>query len=73
MAATARLSPLVHPWLAPKVAGLLVYIALGAVALRHRWTLRARRRAFTGAVLAFACIVDTALSRDPLWPLHAGA
>lgn len=72
MAVMARISPLAHPWLAAKIAGLLVYIVLGSVALRHGRTLRVRLLALAGAVLAFAYIVGTALQRDPLWPLAIG-
>ncbi len=73
MAAMARLSPLAHPWLAAKIAGLLAYIVLGAIALRYGRTLRARVAALAGAVLVFAYIVGTALHRDPLWPLSIGS
>jgi uncharacterized membrane protein SirB2 len=73
MAVMARISPLAHPWLAAKIAGLLVYIVLGAIALRYGRTLRARVAALAGAVLAFVYIVGTALQRDPLWPLSVGS
>lgn len=69
MAVMARISPLAHPWLAAKIAGLLAYIVLGSLALRYGRTLRARLVALAGAVLAFAYIVGTALQRDPLWLL----
>lgn len=72
MAVMARISPLAHPWLAAKIIGLLVYIVLGAIALRYGRTLRARVAALAGAVLVFAYIVGTALQRDPLWPLSIG-
>ena len=73
MAVMARISPLAHPWLAAKIAGLLAYIVLGAVALRYGRTMRIRLLALAGAVLVFAYIVGTALQRDPLWPLSIGA
>jgi uncharacterized membrane protein SirB2 len=69
MAVLARLSPLAHPWLAAKIVGLVAYILLGAVALRHGRSRRVRAGAFVAALLAFAYIVGTALTRDPLWPL----
>jgi uncharacterized membrane protein SirB2 len=72
MAVMARISPLAHPWLAAKIIGLLVYIVLGAIALRYGRTLRARVAALAGAVLVFAYIVGAALQRDPLWPLSIG-
>jgi uncharacterized membrane protein SirB2 len=70
MALMARLSPHAHPWLAAKIVGLLVYIVLGAVALRYGRTRRVRVLALTGAVLTFAYIVGTALQRDALWPFR---
>lgn len=70
MAVLARLSPLAHPWLAAKIVGLLVYIVLGAVALRPGRPRHVRALAFAGAVLTFGYIVGTALRRDPLWPLR---
>jgi uncharacterized membrane protein SirB2 len=73
MAVMARISPLAHPWLAAKIAGLLAYIVLGAIALRYGRTLRERVAALAGAVLAFAYVVGTALQRDPLWPLSVGS
>lgn len=73
MAIAARLSPLAHPWLAAKIAGLLVYIVLGAVALRYGGTRRVRMLALIGAATVFAYIVGTALQRDPLWPLRLAA
>jgi uncharacterized membrane protein SirB2 len=70
MAVMARLSPHAHPWLAAKIAGLLVYIVLGAMALKYGRTRRTRVLALVGAVLTFAYIVGTALQRDPLWPFR---
>ena len=70
MATLARLSPLAHPWLAAKIAGLVAYIVLGAIALRYGRTKRARIVALAAALLVFGWIVGTALHRDPLWPLH---
>lgn len=72
MAVIARISPLAHPRLAAKIGGPLFYIVLGAVALRYGRTLRVRLVALAGAVLVFACIVGTALQRNPLWPLSPG-
>ena len=67
----ARLSPLAHPWLAAKIAGLVAYILLGAIALRHGRSKRLRVIALLAAVLAFSYIVGIALQRDPLWLLRA--
>ncbi len=73
MAVLARLSPLAHPWLAAKIAGLLVYIVLGSVALRVGRSRRARVAALAGAILVFAYIAGTAVRRDPLWLLPVGS
>jgi uncharacterized membrane protein SirB2 len=72
MAIMARLSPLAYPWLAAKIGGLLVYIVLGAVALRYGRSRRSRVLALIGAALTFAYIVGTALTRNALWPLRSG-
>lgn len=69
VAAQARISPLAHPWLAAKIAGLLAYVALGAVALRYGRSRRTRALALAGSIIAFAYVVGAALQRDPLWPL----
>ena len=60
-----RLSPLATPWLAAKIVGLLVYIALGLVALRFASTTGARVSAWVAAMLTFAYIVSVALTKDP--------
>lgn len=72
MAMLARLSPMAHPWLAAKIAGLLAYIVLGAIALRRGRTKRIRTAALLAAVVVFGYIVGTALQRDPLWLLRTG-
>ncbi len=56
--------PFVFDWLTAKVCGLLVYIVLGALALRGRSYGR-RAVAFVAAVLVYAWIVSVALSRQP--------
>lgn len=70
MTVLAEISPHAHPWLAAKIVGLIVYIVLGAVALRYGRTRRVRALALVGALAAFAYIVGTALQRDPAWPLR---
>jgi uncharacterized membrane protein SirB2 len=54
------------PWLATKIALLVVYIGLGMVALRRGRTRRTRAVAFGAALLVFAAIVATALTKRPL-------
>ena len=52
-------------WLLAKFAGLIVYIVLGAIALRRGPTLQIRMIAFVGAVSAFAYVVGAAVARSP--------
>ena len=53
------------PWLLAKFAGLVVYIVLGAIALRRGATMPIRQVAFVGALSAFAYIVGAAVSKSP--------
>ena len=66
MAVTIRQYPLADAWLTAKLAGLVVYIALGTLALRPGRSLRARRAAWLAAQCVFAYIVAVAITRDPL-------
>lgn len=52
-------------WLWAKVVGLLVYIALGTVALKRGSTHRVRLLAFIGAIITFAYIVSVAITKSP--------
>ena len=56
-------------WIVAKIGGLLVYIALGTIALKRGPTLRIRSVAFAGALLTFAYVVAVALTKQvvPLW------
>lgn len=58
--------PGTHAWLTAKVAGLLVYIGLGTVALKRGKTQRARIAAWLAAQAVFVYIVAVALTRNPL-------
>ena len=58
--------PLVEPWLTAKVIALVLYIALGTVALRHGRTKTARVTAWIVAQAVFAYIVAAAVTRNPL-------
>lgn len=53
-------------WLTAKLIALIVYVVLGAIALRRGKTLRVRIAAFVGALATFAYIVAVAVSRNPL-------
>lgn len=64
-----HLEPLQQPWLIAKFTGLIVYVLLGAVAIRRGPTKQIRTIALAGAVAVFAYIVGVALTRSPLsWP-----
>jgi uncharacterized membrane protein SirB2 len=54
------------PWLLAKIVALLVYIALGMVALRAGRTKAVRVLTWLAAVLVFAYIVAVARSKSPL-------
>jgi uncharacterized membrane protein SirB2 len=66
MAVMLRQYPLLDGWLTAKLVALLVYIALGTVALKRGRTRRARAVAFAGALLTLAYLVAVALTRSPL-------
>lgn len=61
-----RQYPFVHPWLTAKVFGLIAYIVLGSIALRHGRTRGIRAVAFVAALAAAGYIVSVALTRSPL-------
>jgi len=61
--------PLANGWLTAKVAGLLIYIGLGTVALKRGKTRRVRITAWLAAQAVFFYIVAVAITRQPLpWP-----
>lgn len=66
LAATLRINPLHAPWLLAKLVGLVVYIALGMVALRAAlpWSMRAG--AFVAAMVTAAWIISAAITKSPL-------
>ncbi len=66
MAIILQQYPGTHGWLTAKLAGLVAYIGLGMVALRHGRTRRVRLAAWLAAQLVFVYIVAVALSHDPL-------
>jgi uncharacterized membrane protein SirB2 len=57
--------PLEVPWLEAKLAGLVVYIVTGTVALKRGRTAGVRTTAFAMALLAYAYIVSVALTKHP--------
>ncbi len=59
-------SPFNAPWLAAKIAALLLYIGLGMLAFRFAKTPRTRLLAWLAALLTFSYIVLTAITHNPL-------
>jgi uncharacterized membrane protein SirB2 len=57
--------PFVHGWLTAKLLALLVYIALGSIALKRGRSRRVRVAALAGALATFGYIVSVAVTRDP--------
>ncbi len=62
----SRQYPFVQPWLGAKLLALLVYIALGAIALKRGKTKTVRVYAFIGALVVFAYIGAVALTKQVL-------
>jgi uncharacterized membrane protein SirB2 len=60
-----RQYPLVHAWLTTKVLLLILYIALGTIALKRARSRRGRVAAYLGALLTFGYIVGVAIAHDP--------
>jgi len=66
LAVVLKQYPLVEPWLTAKVAGLVLYIVLGMVALRYGTTRGVRMGAWIAAQAVFLYIVAVALTRSVL-------
>jgi len=60
-----RLSPLAAPWLLAKIIGLVLYIALGMLALKPGRPEPVRAAAFAASLITFAYIVSVAVSKNP--------
>jgi uncharacterized membrane protein SirB2 len=65
-------NPGARGWLSAKVIGLLVYIALGSVALKYGRTRGVRAAAFVGALATFAYVVSVAVTKSPAGFLQGG-
>ncbi|MBT9515076.1 MAG: SirB2 family protein [Methyloversatilis discipulorum] len=61
-----QLNPLHTPWLGVKLALLLVYIALGSMALKRARSPRSRALFLLAALLCLAFMASVALARHPL-------
>lgn len=72
LAWAGRFNPLHVPWLDAKLAGLVLYILTGRIALGRGRTPQVRATAFAAAVLAYGYIVAVALTKSPLGPLAGG-
>src|SRR4051794_21093648 len=66
LAVLSRQYPFVNGWLTAKVIGLVVYIGLGMVALKHGKTRGVRMGAWIAAQAVFFYIVAVAITRQPL-------
>ncbi len=66
LAVMLNISPIAAPWLLAKIIGLLLYIALGTIALKRGKTKGIRLSAWLMAQLVFFYIVATAITHDPL-------
>lgn len=66
LAVMLGISPLAAPWLAAKIAALLLYIVLGSIAIKRGKTRKIKLYAWLAAQAVFLYIVLTALAHDPL-------
>jgi len=65
MAWTLRLTPGNAPWLLAKIVGLVLYVALGVVALRPGRSLAVRAAAWVAALATVGWIVSVAITKNP--------
>ena len=65
LAFTLRLNPASTPWLLAKLVALVVYIVLGALALKPRLSRVSRSGAFAAALATFGYIVSVAITKQP--------
>ncbi len=61
-----QLNPLSQPWLLAKIVALVIYVVLGALALRPGRSLRLRAMAWFCALATFGYIVSVAISKSAL-------
>lgn len=61
-----RVAPLDAPWLLAKILGLLLYIALGMLALTPGRPLALRAAAWLAALITVGWIASVAISKNPL-------
>lgn len=70
MVVISRQYPIEQHWLTAKLVALLLYIALGMVALKRGRTRTVRGLAWLAALGVFVYIVAVAVSRNPLPGMH---
>ena len=70
LALRAAQYPFVHGWLTAKLIGLVIYIVLGALALRYAPTRALQYASLAGALIAIAYVAAVALTRSA-WPIGA--
>ena len=66
LASTIQQNPLDNSWLTAKIAGLLLYIGLGMIAIRFGKTRRIKIMAWIAAQCVFIYIVLVALTKSPV-------
>jgi len=59
-----RLNPLATPWLAAKIVGLVVYVALGMLALRPGRPRAVRATAWLAALATVGWIASVAITKN---------
>ncbi len=61
-----QLSPIQHAWLGDKLIAVMLYIGLGAVALRFGRSRAVRITSWVAALIVFAYIVGVAVTHQPM-------
>lgn len=64
MLVVGGLNPLAHPWLLVKIAGLLLYIGLGTMALKRGRTKAQRALYFVAALATIGYIIAVAVTKQ---------
>lgn len=67
LAMTLHQYPFIDAWLTAKVIALLLYIALGFIALKYAKTRNGRIIAWLAAQAVFGYIILTAINHNPFW------
>jgi len=66
LASILHVDPFVQTWLAVKIVLLVVFVALGSMALKRARTRQRRLAAFGAALLVYGFIFSVARAHDPL-------